>query len=567
MPCTVHSAVCLGMQVVSVTIEAALGNGFSGVQLIGLPHDYARDARERIRSALESLGFPLPARRLVVSVRPVEMLKVFRGGLEHLDLPCAIAILGAMADSSDDKKHAGLLKRIATHIKTGEHLFAGQLTLSGTILPPESILPFELLLLNTPESTTRIWSSVCPDKVSRAPLQNFVRVESLGACLSTLAAAEKMPNSNCTTRPSAMHSLVDCNREEKISAFLKKFSSTPTVALALVIAAAGRHHILLAGSPGCGKTFALRHLKDLLPPLSHREHLEVALIHQRDPHPADSRPFRHPHHSASAAALLGGSQLQPGEVSLAHHGLLFLDELAEFPRPALEALREPLDERKITLSRSRGRVELPAHFLLSSATNPCACGFFFSRVQSCRCVGNAPLKYQQKLSGPLLERFSLLLLMDDILEQDQLQKEHRSDNPLAELSADWLRVFQSNPHKWTAQFLQAQSEFWNTNGLESMAQPDSHDSLMQALEKHAALEKLSPRCLARLSELLITLQRLFPGPASNWKNEKFIEALMQLRGLESAMRKGASFLTPTTHQHLLKDTRKLNDNPSQQEFC
>ena len=579
MPSTIFSAVCIGMQVVPVTVEAALGQGFSGLQFIGLPQDYARDARERIRSSLESLGVSLPARRLVVSVRPSETLKLFKGGLEHLDLPCAIAILAALADSpSESKKNAGLLNAIALNLKEGTHLFAGQLTLSGRLLVPEYILPFELLLLETGSAAAKVWSATVPSKISRAPKKHFIHVESLKDCLHALSQnnrlnrtdsdsaadeAELSGVSQSATNATAASagSNVDANSENqihKIISFFEKFSSTPSVAAVLAVAAAGRHHILFAGSPGCGKTFALRHLSDLLPPLSHREQLEVALIRQRDPCPTDSRPFRHPHHSASAAALLGGSLLQPGEVSLAHHGLLFLDELAEFPRPALEALREPLDERKITLSRARGRIELPADFLLASATNPCSCGFFFSRTQSCRCAGNAPLKYQQKLSGPLLERFSLLLLMDELLDDDQRTAGSDSASPLAELAHGWQQAFNRAPEQWAHQFVKVQNELWSSTPVYPAG--TLPETLLLLLETQAKSQKLSSRTLFHLKKLLVTLTSLFPEQISSWNCHKTLASVQQLRSLESALRKGASFLAPTEQHSFLKNSGKEPDS-------
>ncbi|NBW82002.1 hypothetical protein EBR21_09635 [bacterium] len=371
----------------------------------------------------------------MVSVRPVDTLKQFKTGLEHLDLPCAMAIISALADQrSGNRKEFEKLNAISRAVRSGKNIFAGQLTLSGQLLPPEQTLPFELLVIQHLNEPPRVYSPLPADKICLAPRSNFVFVESLQDCLQNVMN-QKIPtpsretseeNKQVSAAPAPHASEIQDDRTRRVVTTFNLFLHTPVFAVAMALAAAGRHHILLAGSPGCGKTFALKKLRDLLPNMSSTELLETALIHQRSPAELTTRPFRNPHHSASSAALLGGSMLLPGEVTLAHHGLLFLDELAEFPRPALEALREPLDEKKITLSRSRGRVELPANFMLASATNPCPCGFFFSRHQSCRCLGNVPIKYQQKLSGPLLERFSILLLATNkrnfhptLLTQDQ----------------------------------------------------------------------------------------------------------------------------------------------------
>lgn len=560
MTCVVHSAVCLGLNVYPVTIESALGSGFSGLQLIGVPQEYARDARERIRAALESLGFTLPARRLVVSFRPSDVLRQFRSGLEHLDLPCALAILAALSQQQNPgNSNKQLLERISRSLQSGRHLFAGQLTLAGDLLPPEQILPFEIVSTEAQSNSTTVWSAIAPEQVTVSARKRFRYVRSLNDCIRTLI----QPNDTSSTTREAQSETLDPTarnlldesslkqRTEEIEGVLRQLIHTPTVALALLTAAAGRHHILLAGSPGCGKTYALRMLKELLPPLTPSQQLDVALIHQRPVHEFKGRPYRQPHHSCSAAALLGGSLLQPGEVSLAHHGLLFLDELAEFPRPALEALREPLDERKITLSRARGRVELPADFLLAAATNPCACGYFFSKTQSCRCVGSAPLKYQQKLSGPLLERFSILLLMDDVLTE-------RDDNPeLVQLAQQWREVYLSDPHTWLHHFISTQCNLWNPVSLARSTQLPA--LLEQTLHRRCIRFARSARAQSRLVELLETTYALFGVAADSLVNENFIKAVEQFRGFENALQKGVAFLTPLTDANHLKLSLKDND--------
>ncbi|MEN9827253.1 MAG: hypothetical protein RI953_2998 [Pseudomonadota bacterium] len=564
MSCIVYSAVCLGLQIVPVTIEAALGSGFSGVQLIGLPQDYAREARERIRAALENLGLTLPARRLVVSVRPVETLKQFKVGLEHLDLPCAIAIIAALAEQRNgNPKETEKLISVSRAVRTGKNIFAGQLTLSGHLLPPEQALPFELLVIQQHSEPPTIYSPISSNKITLAPPTNFIYVESLQDCLQKITSTSKSnpPQEYKETRINDLHQSAQTNhrhhedRSKRIESTFKLFLHTPVFALALALAAAGRHHILLAGSPGCGKTFALKKLRELLPPMNNTEALEAALIHQRGPTELTFRPFRNPHHSASAAALLGGSLLLPGEVTLAHHGLLFLDELAEFPRPALEALREPLDEKKITLSRSRGRVELPANFMLASATNPCPCGFFFSRHQSCRCLGTAPIKYQQKLSGPLLERFSILLLADEQANFTGDSTEEKST--LFELAMHWKKHFEQDPSDWVKHFVEVQNMLWNPKSGSRFSAPETE--FAKALESHSSSLMLSQRTKRRLQELLASMTALFPDAAENWPKEKFLSAAQQLRGLEGALRKGVSFLTPTASHSALKDLTKQND--------
>ena len=405
-----YSAVAVGLKVLPVVIEAALGQGFSGLQIIGLPNDYCRDARERIRASIEAVGMSLPARRLIVSVRPSESLRQFKCGLEHLDLACAIAIVAALAEQTSPPKHKSLnLLQVKKALDASKCFFTGQLTLTGEILPQENSLPFELISLQT-DTNQRVFFSTSENSTEDKDASEWHIVCTLSDCLNALNnwTPERSRTSHRTyDTPCRTHSLKhsegdQCLRTDNLKQTLFQFSQQPALALGIYLAAAGRHHLLVSGSPGCGKTFALRAMQSLLPPLAQQERMEIALIHNRNSSGVSERPFRSPHHSASGAALLGGSLLQPGEVTLAHHVVLFLDELAEFQRPTLEALREPMDERRISLSRARGRAELPAHFLLLAATNPCPCGYFFSVSKPCRCQASAPLRYQQKLSGPLL---------------------------------------------------------------------------------------------------------------------------------------------------------------------
>jgi magnesium chelatase family protein len=198
--------------------------------------------------------------------------------------------------------------------------------------------------------------------------------------------------------------------QETFATTLKILARHPQLCVALLAAAAGGHHILVAGEPGIGKSFSFRKYQDLLLPLPRFKAVEAQLIHANES--LTQQPFRSPHHSCTSAALVGGASLKPGEVTLAHHGVLFLDELAEFPRNTLEALREPLDTENVTLARAAGAVSYPARFQLCATTNPCPCGYHFSRKRPCRCNPAESRRYLQKISGPLLDRFPLQVWLD-----------------------------------------------------------------------------------------------------------------------------------------------------------
>lgn len=576
MSIVIHSAITLGLQVVPLTIEAALGSGFAGVQLLGLPHDYARDAKERIRAAIESLGISLPARRLIVSVRPSELLKPFKAGLEHLDLPCTIAILAALAEmQTPPKMKSGQshLKNMLPLLRQSRHFFAGHLTLCGEILPLESSLPFELLALQEFKENSLFWFCPHPERRLSFPSSSMRCIVSLSDCVSQLqhnsspvSAAQfhhTQEHRNLEETPSSgASSLSDTHfqRLERIESTFRKFERCPALALAMCIAAAGKHHLLLAGSPGCGKTFALRQFKHLLPPLTEQERMEVALIHGRAPAHFVERPFRNPHHSASGAALLGGSQLQPGEVTLSHHGILFLDELAEFPRPALESLREPLDEQKISLSRAKGRIELPAKFLLTAATNPCPCGYYFSRTEQCRCKVGSPQKYQQKLSGPLLERFDILLLVDHLLELPEWaspQARNSNLSPLTQGAMSWMEALLKNPEEWILHFMKVQESAWQSSGEK---QPLHLSPELSAL---ATQKAWSTRKTLRIQNLYNTLSNLFPDSSKQClhPDTKLIIA-EELRHLETTLQFGVCDLTAFAGASNLKKNAETHDNIS-----
>ena len=248
----------------------------------------------------------------------------------------------------------------------------------------------------------------------------------------------------------------------------------PKACVALLVAAAGKHSILIAGEPGIGKSFSLKRIPSLLLPLEESEKIEVKLIHSRSD--VIEKPFRFPHHSATAAALVGGSSLKPGEVTLAHRGILFLDELAEFPRSSLEALREPMDSGCVTLSRSNGNIIYPAEFQLCATTNPCPCGYRFSRKKPCRCRDSESKKYLQKISGPLLDRFCLQLWLDSSESEEDLDifsfhlKKCQQKNNLKEFLLHFFKVQKELFHKGESLKLFSGENNFSLRGKEKIAQ-------------------------------------------------------------------------------------------------
>ena len=314
-----YSAVAVGLKVLPVVIEAALGQGFSGLQIIGLPNDYCRDARERIRASIEAVGMSLPARRLIVSVRPSESLRQFKCGLEHLDLACAIAIVAALAEQTSPPKHKSLnLLQVKKALDASKCFFTGQLTLTGEILPQENSLPFELISLQT-DTNQRVFFSTSENSTEDKDASEWHIVCTLSDCLNALNnwTPERSRTSHRTyDTPCRTHSLKhsegdQCLRTDNLKQTLFQFSQQPALALGIYLAAAGRHHLLVSGSPGCGKTFALRAMQSLLPPLAQQERMEIALIHNRNSSGVSERPFRSPHHSAWAPLSLAAHSFSP----------------------------------------------------------------------------------------------------------------------------------------------------------------------------------------------------------------------------------------------------------------
>lgn len=408
----INSAAVVGLDAVPIEVEVDIGSGLPNFLIVGLPDKSVEEAKERVRSAIKNSNARFPTHRITCNLAPADLRK---GGSSY-DLPIAIAILlcsGQIKMSDND-------------------LFVGELALDGTLRKVDGILP--TVLLAKEKGIKRIF--LPQDNAKEASIVDGVDifpVKNLGELILGLRG-----DISLKTEPKLdIKNLLEQKEYQLEDMDMAYVSGQEHVKRALEIAAAGGHNVFMVGPPGTGKTLLAKTFTTILPKMTFDEILEVSKIYsvsgflESQSPLLIKRPFRNPHHTASNIALVGGGQWpKPGEISLAHRGVLFLDEFSEFPKMVLEVLRQPLEDGKITISRASGSLTFPSSFILIAASNPCPCGYAGDPVKECTCSASQIIKYEKKISGPLLDRIDLHVKVPRI-KYEKLRKSEGQETSIA----------------------------------------------------------------------------------------------------------------------------------------
>lgn len=458
----ITSAAIFGINAIPVSIETDIARGLPSFTIVGLPDTSVRESRDRIRSALRNSGFSFPRGRVTVNLAPAHLRK--QGALFDLSIALSILLRAGIV-------HANVLKQA---------VILGELGLHGEIRPVQSVLPVAVMTSKQTVPLLILPKHNAPEAALISAIQ-VIGVETLKEVVEHVTEQRVI-------------SPTPCDLSLQTSTFGYCFSQILGHQFAkrgLEIAAAGGHNVILQGPPGTGKTLLSRTFPSILPPLTEAQAVEVATIKsvagmRRDYNTLSlTRPFRNPHHSCSAISLIGGGTWpMPGEVSLAHHGVLFLDELPEFGRHALETLRQPLEDGVVTIARAAGSMTFPSKFQLLATRNPCPCGYLHDPKRQCECDIRAISAYERRVSGPLMDRIDLVIDVPNIDRKDLV--DNSTNEPSHEIQQ---RVLQT----------------WNFRKTHNQLKPPLSTSAKSLLDAVFARASLSTRGYFRVQQIAYTI--------------------------------------------------------------
>jgi len=479
MSCTVLSGTLVGVDAHLVRVEVDLLNRLPTVVIVGLPGGAVRESADRVRSALQHAGFDFPRKRVVVNLAPADLRKTGTG----FDLPIAVGILAAS-------------EQVPSEV-LGETAFYGELSLDGQLRRVRGALSVALMA-RSQGFTRLVLPADCAAEAAVVDGLDVLAAHDLEHVATWLRDGTGLARADAPTAPPSRntHDLAEVRGQHEARR-------------ALEVAAAGGHNLLMVGSPGCGKSMLAARLPSILPALTFEEAIDITRVHSvaglldTGQGLVAQRPFRAPHHSVTAAGMIGNAALRPGEVSLAHHGVLFLDEIAEFQRSVLELLRGPLEDRRLLLTRANGSVEFPADVSLVAAANPCPCGYLGHPTRPCVCAPGAIERYRQRLSGPLLDRIDLHVWVDPV-SPGALARAHPGEASAA-VRARVEAARERQRTRYAHQGIQCNAQLQGDQ-VRAAAQPTAE--ALAVLERTLAKLGLSARAWARILKVARTVADL-----------------------------------------------------------